>query len=170
MNDRGVAVYQHGSWSPTPAEAVGDAAADIRDGQFAINMELCIYKLHTKLTHWAEHLFGFFTKLLRYKWFDPQTSLDLFLGVFLIRHVSSKWNWQFCSGEALFELLLINSAQFRPADVQGVSWCCILLTWAEPWEWRGRTTVFFWYGWYWLNNKVNWIHLTLKIPAVKNTF
>lgn len=56
MNDKGVAVYQHGSWSPTPAEAVGDAAAGTTDGQFAINTELCIYKLQARLTHSAEHL------------------------------------------------------------------------------------------------------------------
>jgi len=56
MNDRQVAVYQHGSQSPTPQKAVGDAAADITTGQLAINKESHIYKLQTRLTTLVEHL------------------------------------------------------------------------------------------------------------------
>lgn len=55
MNDRQIAVYQHGSRSPTPQEAVGDAAADIMTRQLAINKESHIYKLPTRLTRSAEH-------------------------------------------------------------------------------------------------------------------
>lgn len=105
MNDRGVAVYQHGSWSPTPAEAVGDAAADITDGQFAINTELCIYKLQTKLTHLAEQLlaslpncWGTNNLIHSHHWIS--------LGACLIRQFSSDWNGQFWSGEALTELFI----------------------------------------------------------------
>lgn len=56
MNDRQVAVYQHGSRSPTPQEVVGNAAADITIRQLAINKESHIYKLQTRLTTLAEHL------------------------------------------------------------------------------------------------------------------
>lgn len=56
MNDRQVAVYQHGSRSPTPQEAVGDAAADITARQLAINKVSHIYQLQTRLATLAEHL------------------------------------------------------------------------------------------------------------------
>lgn len=145
MNDRGVAVYQHGSWSPTPAEAVGDAAADIRDGQFAINMELCIDKLHTKLTHLASFWFLYQIAEVQIIWstnitgslpwclFNQTCFLCLKLAVLLWRSIV----W----------LLLSRSAQFRPADVfVDMSWTmgmkrknnCIFLIRLIPAEQQGE--------------------------------